>query len=272
MRPHAELGRLLKLLDSAGEPLPWSAIEQLVADAPAVRVPWWSLRATPSLRQLRYAMATLVVALFGVGLLAVMPAQSDQVGVLVLTKLPSAWTGDGSVFTEAKATANQLFNGLDVAQSDLSIIIGERAGRDELAFVLMGIDRPTAERFMQSLYKASPALEAFRAEYSPIDSGRFGSRLNELAYSVSHGGSLERLTDKELTAHVLHTLADAGFGVENVSIDRRADGTIIIEVDASLTVTVEMGRTQEELKAAGLSPELVGEENFQRLLTEVATP
>jgi hypothetical protein len=136
----------------------------------------------------------------------------------------------------------------------------------------MGIDKPAAEQYMQSLYEASPALAAFGAELSPIDSGRFGSRLNELAYSVSHGGSLEQLTDDELTAHVLHSLADAGFGVDSLSISRRADGTIIIEVDASLTVTVEMGRTQEELEATGLRPELVGEENFQRLLSEVATP
>jgi hypothetical protein len=71
---------------------------------------------------------------------------------------------------------------------------------------------------------------------------------------------------------VLRSLAAAGFGVEDVRIDRRADGKIVIEVEASLQVTVEMGRTQEELEAAGLSEELVGEENFQRLLTELAAP
>jgi len=272
LRPHHEFGRLLEMLDSAGEPLPWSAVERLVVEAPAIKAPWWAVHVTHGVRQLRYAMAALVLALCGVGVLTALPAHSDQVGVLVLTKLPSSWAGEGQVLTEAKAAANQLFDRLDVPQSNLSIIIGERAGRDELAFVLMGIDRPTAENFMLSLYEASPALAAFGADYAPIDSGRFGSRLNELAYSVSHGGSLERLTDDELTAHVLHSLADAGFGVANVSIDRRADGTIIIEVEASLTVTVEMGRTQEELEAAGLSRELVGEDNFQRLLNEVAAP
>jgi len=272
MRPHPGLGRLLDLLDSAAEPLPWSAVAQIVSQAPQAKAPWWMLHANQGVRQFRYALATLALVILGTGVLAIMPAHSDQVGTLVLTKLPSSWAAEGQVFTEAKETASRLFAGLAVPQSDLSIIIGERAGRDELAFVLMGIDQEAARGFLESLYDASPALAAFGAEYTVIDSGRFGNRLNELAYSVSHGGALERLSDEELTAHILRSLSQAGFGVENVKIERRDDGKIIIEVDASLKVTVEMGRTQEDLEAAGLSEALVGEENFQRLLSEVATP
>jgi hypothetical protein len=272
MRPHPELGRLLDLLDSTAEPLPWSDVQRVVAQAPPVRAPWWTIHVYHGARRLRYAMAALALLVFGTGVLAVMPAHSDQVGTLVLTKLPSAWSTGDQVFNEAKDTASRLFNELGVPQSNLSIIIGERAGRDELAFVLMGVDRTAAQGFMNSLCDASPALAAFTAEYSTIDCGRFGSRLNELAYSVSHGGALERLSDEELTAHVLRSLSQAGFGVEKVSIKRQDDGKIIIEVDASLKVTVEMGRTQEDLEAAGLSSELVGEDNFQRLLDEVANP
>lgn len=272
LAPHPGLGRLLESLDSAGEPLPWPAVERIVAQAPPVAAPWWSLRLYQGARQVRYALAALALIVFGTGVLAVMPAHSDQVGTLVLTKLPSTWTTDGPVFTEAKQTASQLFGNLAVPQSNLSIIIGERDGRDELAFVLMGIDRPAAKGFMESLYEASPALAAFNAEYTTIDSGRFGSRLNELAYSISHGGSLERLSNEDLTAHILQSLSQAGLRVESVKIDRQPDGKIIIEVDASLKVTVEMGRTQEDLEAAGLSKELVGEDNFQQLLNEVATP
>lgn len=272
MKPHPEFGRLLDLLDAAGEPLPWSAIERIVDQAPPVRTHWWATGVGRGARQLRYALAAIVLAIFGTGILAVMPAHSDQVGTLVLTKLPSSWSADSQVLIEAKQTANQLFNELAVPQSNLSMIIGERAGRDELAFVLMGVDKPAAKTFMASLYDESPALAAFSAEFSLIDSGRFGSRLNELAYSVSHGGQLDRLTDDQLTAHVLHSLSQAGFGVDSLTIERRSDGKIIIEVEASLKVTVEMGRTQEELEAAGLSEELIGEENFQRLLSEVAAP
>lgn len=272
LRPHPELGRLLSALDTAEEPLPWSAVQQLVAEAPPVKVTWADVLARRSVRQLRYAMAAMVVVCFGVGMLAVLPAHSNQVGTLVLTKLPSSWDADGVVFNEAKGTSTRLFSALDKPQSELNIVIGERAGRDELAFVMMGIDQQSAEDFMAALYAELPALAAFGADYSAIDTERFGSRLSELAYSISHGGSLDQLSDDELTTYVLRSLAASGFGVEDLRIERRADGKIIIEVEASLTVTVEMGRTQEELEAAGLSEELVGEENFQRLLTELAAP
>jgi hypothetical protein len=46
----------------------------------------------------------------------------------------------------------------------------------------------------------------------------------------------------------------------------------VITIDAALELSIEQGRTQEELSAAGLSEELLGSSEFQRLLDYVAVP
>ncbi|MBN2083148.1 hypothetical protein JW859_13200 [bacterium] len=272
LRTAAELGGLLRAAAEPPELMPWSRVEQLVASAPPVKVPWWSTWAIPVARQLRYALALFMVVGLSAGTLAMMPAHSDFVGTLVLTEMPTTWSPDGPALNEVRSVAETRFAELAHPQSELYIMVGERAGRDELAFVLMGVPEHAARGFIDELQGKYPALSAFATDYSPIESGRFGSRLNELAYSISHRGALEQLPVNELKSHVLKSLGNSGFGVENIEISRRVDGTIVIEVEASIEVAVEMGRTQEELADFGLSKELVGSENYQRLVSEVAAP
>jgi len=272
LRPDAELGGLLRAAGEPPELMPWSRVEQLVASAPPVKVPWWSNWAVPVVRQLRYALALFIVLGVGVGTLAMMPAHSDFVGTLVLTEMPNTWSPDGPAFNEVRSAAEARFAELAHPQSELYVMVGERAGRDELAFVLMGLPEEAAQGFISELQEKYPALSAFETDYQSIDAGRFGSRLNELAYSISHRGALEQLPVNELKSHVLKSLGNSGFGVENIEISRRADGTIVIEVEASIEVAVEMGRTQEDLADFGLSEKLVGSENYQRLVSEVAAP
>lgn len=270
LRPDPALRELLSVVDGPAEPLLWSTVERLVASAPPVRVPWWSPVVGRATLRLRYVAATLLVLLMGSGVLAVLPAQSDAVGTLALTKLPSAWQVGGAAFDEVKQAAQAEFAALKLPQAELFTVVGERAGRDELAFAMLGADRRSAERFLAVMRTRYPALAAFDAEFTLIDTNRFGSRLNELMFQLTHG-RLASMDDAALKSFVLSALSTSGFGdVENVTITRRPDGKIVIEVDASLSVAVEQGRTQEELAAAGLSEGLLGEENFQRLLGELA--
>lgn len=271
LRPEPALRELLSVVDGPAELLPWSTVERLVASAPPVRVPWWSPVVGRATLRLRYVAATLLVLLMGSGVLAVLPAQSDAVGTLALTKLPSAWQIGGAAFDEVKQAAQAEFAVLELPQAELFTVVGERAGRDELAFAMLGADRRAAERFLTVMRTRYPALAAFDAEFTLIDTNRFGSRLNELMFQLTHSGRLGNLDDAALQSFVLSALSASGFGdVENVTITRRPDGKIVIEVDASLSIAVEQGRTQEELAAAGLSEGLLGEETFQRLLGELA--
>jgi len=273
LKRDAALGGLLASADSSRELLSWRAVEQLVAKASPVRVPWYASLTRAGGRPLRYAMALSLLLLMGTGLLAIAPAQSDQVGTLILTKLPSAWQVDGPAFTEVRNHADAEFTALGIPQAEMFVVVGERAGRDELAFVMLGVDRGSAEGFLTAVTRAYPALDAFTADFSSLNTDRFGSRLNELVYNLTHAGSAVTSDDESLKVFVLKTLAGLGFrDVENISIERRADGKIVITIDAALELSVEQGRTQEELSAAGLSEELLGSSEFQRLLDYVAVP
>lgn len=267
------LGRLLANADSSRELLSWRAVGRLVAEAPLVRVPWHAALTRAGGRPLRYAVALGMLLLMGTGLLAVAPAQSDQIGTLILTKLPSAWQVDGPAFAEVRNHADAKFAALGIPQAEMFVVVGERDGRDELAFVMLGVDRGSAEEFLAAVTNAYPALDAFDAGFSPLNTGRFGSRLNELVYHLTHAGNTVTSDDETLKVFVLKTLAELGFrDVENISIERRDDGKIVITIDAALELSVERGRTQEELSAAGLSEELLGSSEFQRLLDYVAVP
>ena len=267
------LGRLLASTERTAGMMPWSAIERLVADAPPRQVSWWEAWLSGGTRQLRYAVGTAMMLILGTGVLAVMPAHSDQVGTLVLTKLPSAWDIDSAAYSEVKADAHQRFDALAVPQGDLFMVIGERSGRDELALAMVGIDSGAARDFFDGLCETYPALDAFDVEYQSINSERFGNRLNEVLYRISHRGDLGDLADAELSAFVIKALNNSGFAdVRNVTIERMPDGRIIIKVEATLDIAVEQGRLQEELEAVGLSQELLGNEAFEQLLSELGTP
>jgi len=272
-RRDPDLGRLLAAAERTEGMAPWSAVEQLVADAPPRRASWWESLVNSGTRQLRYAVGTAMMLILGTGVLAVMPAQSDQVGTLVLTKLPSAWDVDGDAYAEVKSVAQQRFTDLGIPQGDLFMVVGERSGRDELAFAMIGVDAAKAQSFFDGLSSSYPALDAFDADYVAINSDRFQNRLNEILYRVSHRGGLGDLDDNNLRAFVIKALNNSGFAdVRNVSIERTPDGRIIIKVEATLDIAVESGRLQEDLEAAGLSRELLGNEAFQQLLNELDTP
>lgn len=272
-RPDPAMGRLLLSVDKSAELMPWSAVEQMIAQAPPVRMSMWSRLLATGNHQLRWASAAAASLMVATGLLAVMPAHSDQVGTLVLTSMPSAWDAGSAAFNEVKTEAERRFDLIAAPQSDLFMVVGERDGRDELALAMLGVDDGDAGEFFSDLCLQYPALDAFDAEFVSIDTDRFGSRLNELLYRISHAGGLETMDDATLKTETIKALANSGFSdVRNVEIQRLPDGRIIIKVEASLDVAVERGHMQEELEAAGLSPELLGEDNFQRLLDELAVP
>jgi len=268
-----ELAAILRLLEPPGDVLPWSQVERIIADAPPVRVGWadrlgLGAFATAGWRQLRYAVAVLLLLGVGTGVLAIIPAQSDQVGTLVLTRLPVAWVVGGAAFGEVEREAQSRFAALAIPQSSLYVKVGPRDGLDELGFALVGADRAQAERLFGVLAEDYPALAAFPAEYVPIDSGRFGSRLNELFVTLLHRSEAGPLDQDALKLHVLKALRSAGFRDIRITVRRAADGTTVVDVDARMSFSVK-GRTQEDLQAAGVDEKLLGSEAYEQLLGEL---
>ena len=138
-RRDSALGDLLR---SSGEPrelISWTKVEFLVASAPPAKTAWWAGLAPDDVRPLRLPWRS-ARARAGVGTLAMLPAQSDQVGTLVLSSLPSAWQVGGSAFEEVTDAAMQRFTALNVAQGELFVMTGARSGRDELAFAMLGVE------------------------------------------------------------------------------------------------------------------------------------
>jgi len=268
-----DLAATLRMLEPPAGLLSWSEVERIVADAPPVRVSWadrlgLGAFATAGWRQLRYAVAVLLLLGVGTGVLAIVPAQSDQVGTLVLTRLPVAWQVGGVAFSEVEREAQSRFAALGIPQSSLYLKVGPRDGLDDLGFALVGVDKAQAERFFGVLAKEYPALAAFPAEYVPIDSGRFGSRLNELFVTLLHRSEAGPLDKDALKLHVLKALREAGFRDIRITVRLAPDGTTVVDVDARMSFSVK-GRTQEDLQAAGVDEKLLGPEAYEQLLGEL---
>ncbi len=245
-----QLGRLLSQLTPQRELLSWSEVQRLVDTAPPARMTWRASFINHSLRPLRYALATFVLMGFGTGVLAVMPAQSDVVGTTVLTQLPAVWPVGSAEFAEVETAAQAQFMALGVPQSDMFIKVGAAAGQQQLAFALLGLNRAQAERFFGTLARKYPALRVVQPQYTAIDTDRTGSRLHELALAALKPELLKPRGKDELKGYMLKSLKQCGFDDIKININRGADGTTYIEVDARMKFAVT-GRTQEELEAVG---------------------
>ncbi len=267
LRRDESLRTLLSALEPQHEVMPFSQAMSLIATAPPVKETWLSrLLAQP--QPARWAMAPLTLAL-AVGVLWAMPAQSDYVGTVVMAQLPSNWQADGPELAEVNTLARETFAALAVPQSEYYMLAGERAGRDSLSFVLIGLDTAQAESLFDTLSSHYPALAAFPADYSPVDSQRFGrSKLSELYVRLTQAGQAPEAPD-QLRTYVLQALQDAGLKDIAIEIHRTAEGRVVIEVDAAMNIAVD-GRTQDELAAAGLGPELLGEGAYRELVGQLA--
>jgi hypothetical protein len=271
LRRDPALGRLLSALQPAREVLPWRAVERLVAEAPAAPASWWAGLAYAGGRQLRYATALVLLLGLGTGVLAVLPAHSDQVGTVILTQLPGVWPVGSPAFREVEQAAQAQFAALAVPQSDLYVEVGPGRGRQQLAFALLGVNRERAAGFYSVLKAKYPALAAFPVEYLAIDTDRVGSLLHELALRAVRPALLRPLSQDELRLQLLRALKGCGFEDIKISVRRGADGTTYIEVDARMKFAV-VGRTQEELDAAGLNEQLLGPEAYRQVLDNLARP
>lgn len=270
LKRNEELGALLSELDPQQELTSWSRVEELVAQAPPVRVSLWQhLTQGRPQRVLRHSVAMLIVLLIGTGVLAVMPAHSDYVGTLALTQLPSGWEPGSATFEQVKHDARAQFNAMGIPQSEMFMVVGERAGRDELAFALVGLNTEQAQEYLDGLAGVYPALAPYPATLEDITRQQFENRLAQVAYHVGLSSKEVRSNDTQLGRTILTALDNSGFGdVANVEIRREADGRIIIEIETELEVPVR-GISQEDLVESGMSRELLGEANFNDLLSEI---
>jgi hypothetical protein len=271
MPPRSNLRALLQTAEAGRQVLPWQQVEQLVAAAAPAHVPWYAPLIAPAARPLRFAAVTLTLLVCCIGVLAAVPAQSDQVGTLVLSRLPSGWEVGSPAFTEAKLAAQQHFDQLGVPQGELYVMVGDRRGHGQLAFALLGAGRTQAKEFYEDLSAAYPALAAFQVDYQPIDSGRYGSMLNELLVKLSSTSQVAQHNDVELRAAVLRALKHSGLSDIDVTVKRNADGSVVIDVEATLEITVD-GHSPEEMEAQGLSEDLLGPQLYQQLLKELELP
>jgi hypothetical protein len=270
-RRDSALGDLLRSSAQPRELISRTKLEYLVASAPPAKAAWWAGLAVTTVRPLRYAVALSLVLGLCVGTLAVMPAQSDQVGTIVLSSLPAAWQVGGSAFEEVRSAADQRFQALGVPQGALYVWTAARQGRDELAFIMLGVEPGVARQFYEGLSRDYPALGPFKADYQPINSGQYGSKLNELLVQLAGQGQRDRLSDTELKKRALLTCGAAGLTDVEATVKHLPDGKIVIEVEATLQLNMD-GHSREDLEAAGLDEALLGTETYQRLLNELALP
>jgi hypothetical protein len=257
---------LLSCLEPQREVMPFSRALDIIDSAPPARESWLGRVARP--QPMRWAAAPVALMLATCVLWA-LPAQSDYAGTVVLAELPSNWQPDGPELQEVNALARDEFSALAIPQAEYYMLAGERAGRDSLTFVLIGLDAAQAETLFDTLSDHFPALAAFPADYTPVDSQRYGrSKLSELYVRLTQAGHAPADTN-QLKAYVLQALQDAGLTDIEIQIRRTPEGRVVIEVDAAMSIAVE-GRTQEDLAAAGISPELLGDSAYRELLQQLA--
>jgi len=261
------IASMLSALEPAGDVLGWDNARRIVHSAPPVRVPWYATLTHRAARPLRLAVAPLLVLLM-VGVMWLMPAQSEQVGTLVLTKLPTAWDYGSAEFAEIETFARNSFAQREIPQGELYIKIGTTDGRPQLAFVLLGAEEQLARDYFAALKQKFPALAAFDERYSDVGTRRYGNLLEQVAGSLAGQPGIHELSDEELKLVALKSMSDAGFDEVKIKLTRSEDGTIVIEMDAVMRFAVQ-GRTQEELEAAGINEQLLGRELYDELLGQL---
>jgi hypothetical protein len=263
------LGALLRDAQPAPGLLSWRQVEQLVPAAPPPRRPWFdTLLHAPA--PLRYAMAPLLLALVSAGTLWVMPAQSEQVGTMVVTTLPVAWTADNAALAEVQQSAQREFSALKLNQGSLQMLTAERAGQDRLVFTMLEARRAQAEQVVGRLEAQYPALAAYTPEYVDVTADPQANRLAELVEKVRTG--VGRQPDQsKVASQVLKALHAAGLSDVDVQVKPQPDGSVVVEIAATYSMKLR-GHTQEELAAAGLDADTLGAKRYQQLLEQLGAP
>ena len=266
LRRDEHLGALLSESLPAPDLLSWRQIQDIVAAAPPIQVPWYS-RLFNSPAPLRYAMAPLLVAAIGTGALWVMPAQSEQVGTMVLTTMPSAWSNDSAALVEVQQSAQREFTALNIPQSSLTMMSAEREGQKQIVFTMTEAQRPQAQRVLAKLDAQYPALAAYTPKYIDLTADPAANRLAQLVEQVRRGaGSKQDQT--QLARKVLQTLSGEGLQDVDIQVRPQADGSLEVEIAATFSLKLQ-GHSQEELEAAGLDARTLGQKRYQQLLEQV---
>jgi hypothetical protein len=259
------LGAVLREAAAAPELLSWRQIEQLVAAAPPARTPWYSsLIHAPA--PLRYAMAPFLIAAVSAGTLWVMPAQSQQVGTLVLTALPAAWGDNNAELAEVQQAAQDESAKLGLGQGQLTLMSADRAGQKQLVFTMLEARRPQAEQIIKRLDARYPALSAYTPEYVDITADPAANRLAQLVQEVRHGAGAKQ-DQTQLARQVLGALHSAGLDDLAIDVQPQADGSLVVEIAATFKMKLA-GHTQEELQAAGLDANTLGEARYKQLVEQ----
>jgi len=268
LTPHPTVRALLETTAPTREILPWSNVVDLVDNAPPRRVAWYQRFAVVSRRQLAYATMPAIVLML-IGVLWAMPAQSNYMGTIMTTGLPSAWTADSIEIYEIRTRSLELFDTVKPEYGEMIFKVTSGHDRPQLMLAMLGLDQQTATQLVASLETRYPALQAFSETYTDISSDQHLNRLDELFAGLQQklNGTSWKNRD-ELKLHVLSYLRQAGFDNVQTNIVRGDDGRIFIEIDANFRVEVT-GRTQEALNAAGLTEQALGSEAYRQLLSEL---
>jgi hypothetical protein len=249
--------------------LPWDKVELLIATAPPVEVSWYTRLVHGGARPLRYALASMMMLALGTGTLAVIPAHSDIAGTVVLTSLPAAWQAGSAEVADFEQGAQSVFARTAPQQAELAVLdVQQPGGAPSLALSMLHVQPQQAEAIFAELSETYPALSAYEPRFVPVSNWEPRSLLSQAFMRLSHPQSLAKLSDDELRAKVLGSLKSVGLEPLSIEVKRQADGTVVIEIDAAMQIAVE-GRTQEELDAAGLSRNALGEQAYTKLLTEL---
>lgn len=269
----ARLGSLLSSAIDEGMrgsgPLAWDKVALLIASAPPVEVSWYTRFIHSGARPMRYALAGMMMLALGTGTLAVIPAHSDIAGTVVLTDLPSAWKAGSAEVQDFEQGAQTLFARHAPQQAELAVLdVQQPGGAPSLALSMLHVDPQQAQAIFSQLAENYPALSAYEPRFVPVAGWAPRSLLSQAFMRLSQPQELAALSDNELRAKVLGALKSVGLEPLSIEVQRQADGSVVIEIDAAMQIAVE-GRTQEELNAAGLSRDALGEQAYSRLLEEL---
>jgi hypothetical protein len=276
IEPDHQLGRLLSAAYPEREILAWDKVEALVANAPGLRPTFsnrWQhwLSTGPAAQRQTFKPALALFSLLLVmacGALYATPAMSYRVGTIVTTKKPASWNASGVELKEIREAAQAKFADRAVADSELYLMVLPRSGRDDLAFTMLGVSEAEAREFFSEFSSAYPALGAFEAEYTSVESEDYPNLLYQAVSSLTQRRASEQRDPAKLRTEMLSSLREQGFENINVDVTTKSDGTVLISIDATMEIEVS-GHSQEELEAVGISPELVGGEAYTELVSEL---
>lgn len=260
--------------DGVNAVLTWDRVISLVDAAPPAKAGWLDLLLARTSRPARFAAAALGLAVVGSATLAVMPAQSDQIGTVVLSRVPNTWQAGGAELREVEAAAEQRFAALNPgSQADMYVLpLKAAAGESHpgLAFAFINVDSEVAHSVFSGLAQQYPGLETEPAQYSDIKSEVFSSRLQEVLADLRDPQRYRGLGEAQIRSQVVRELHAQGLSPDSISVERTAEGGLRISISASMDIDLNSGHAQEALNRIGLDRDLLGEQAYEQLQQALA--